>query len=202
MPLRTVTYDLHSFSGDTPAVGASLKVKLLKTFATSTQTYDAGEVTAIIDSDGAGVFNLAVPETGTAIYQFTLPSKKSYKVALADGPDTTLEALINAAASVAVPQNTVQMAIDAEAAARIEADEAIDRRIDNLVITGGGDATYRHVQSSPASTWTVTHGLNKRVSVSIVDSAGDLVLGNVNYASDNQITIGFSAAFAGEAYCN
>jgi hypothetical protein len=67
---------------------------------------------------------------------------------------------------------------------------------------GSGDLTYRHVQSVPASTWTVTHALTKRVAVTVVDSAGDMVLGDVHYDSDNQVTLTFSAAFAGEAYCN
>ena len=64
------------------------------------------------------------------------------------------------------------------------------------------DLNYRHVQSAPASVWTVFHGLGKRVSVTAVDSSGRAVVGDVAYVSDNQVTITFSAAFSGEAYCN
>lgn len=70
--------------------------------------------------------------------------------------------------------------------------------------TGGGgsgsDAYYRHVQSLASATWTITHSLNKRPSVSIVTSAGDVVYGNINYVDDNQVILTFSAAFGGEAY--
>jgi hypothetical protein len=71
-----------------------------------------------------------------------------------------------------------------------------------IAATSTGDLTYRHVQSSPSATWTVTHNLGKYVAVSVVDSAGDLVFGDVHYDSSDQVTISFSAAFGGEAYAN
>lgn len=66
----------------------------------------------------------------------------------------------------------------------------------------GADRTYRHVQSAALAIWTVAHNLGKRVAVSVVDSAGDVVIGDCRYDSDNQVTLTFSAAFSGEAYCN
>lgn len=68
--------------------------------------------------------------------------------------------------------------------------------------SGGVDAYYKHVQSLPASTWTITHNLSKHPSVEVVDSGGANVYGYVTYISDNQLTVSFSAAFSGEAYCN
>jgi len=69
----------------------------------------------------------------------------------------------------------------------------------------GGDAHFRFVQSVAASTWTVQHNLNKRPSVTIVDSAGNLVIGDVQYdAIDplNKLTVTFSTNFSGEVECN
>lgn len=70
------------------------------------------------------------------------------------------------------------------------------------VAPGGADAHYRHVQSTPASTWTVVHNLGKRPAVSVVDSSGRVVIGDVIYDSDDQVRLLFSAAFSGEAYFN
>jgi hypothetical protein len=62
--------------------------------------------------------------------------------------------------------------------------------------------TYTHTQSSPASTWTVTHNMNKYPSVTIVDSAGTTVDGSVDFINLNSVTINFCGAFSGKAYFN
>lgn len=62
--------------------------------------------------------------------------------------------------------------------------------------------TYTHTQSSPSSTWTITHNMNKYPSVTIVDSAGTTVDGSVDYISLNAVTINFCGAFSGKAYFN
>lgn len=57
-------------------------------------------------------------------------------------------------------------------------------------------------QNSPATTWNITHNLGRRPSVTVVDSAGTVVIGEVTYTSDNALTIQFSAGFSGQAYLN
>jgi hypothetical protein len=67
----------------------------------------------------------------------------------------------------------------------------------------GGDLNYVFSQSSPASTWTITHPLNKFPSVSVIDSSGRLVYGVVNYDSTSQVTVDFNGrSFSGKAYLN
>jgi hypothetical protein len=66
----------------------------------------------------------------------------------------------------------------------------------------GTFSTYTHNQAYPASVWTITHNLNCRPSVTIVDSAGTVVFGDVEYLSANEIRVTFVAAFAGKAYLN
>lgn len=70
--------------------------------------------------------------------------------------------------------------------------------------TGSGwqDRTYRHVQGAAATVWNITHNLASRPAVTIVDSAGRVVIGDVEYLDDNNIRLTFSAAFGGEAYLN
>lgn len=62
--------------------------------------------------------------------------------------------------------------------------------------------TQRHVhtQSSASTTWTITHALGGRPSVTIVDSAGTVVVGEVGYNSDTTVVVSFTSAFSGFAY--
>lgn len=65
-----------------------------------------------------------------------------------------------------------------------------------------GDKNYVHDQMSASAVWTVTHGLGKYPSVTVVDSAGDECEGHVNHVTLNQTVITFSAAFSGKAFFN
>lgn len=64
------------------------------------------------------------------------------------------------------------------------------------------DANYVHDQGVAAAVWTVQHNLNKKCSVTVVDSANQIVVGEIVYNSDNQVTITFSGSFSGKAYFN
>lgn len=64
------------------------------------------------------------------------------------------------------------------------------------------DRNYVHTQSTPASVWTITHNLGKRPSVTVVDSAESVVVGEVSYPDVNTVTITFSGAFSGAAFLN
>lgn len=65
-----------------------------------------------------------------------------------------------------------------------------------------GDLAYRHQQLSPSSVWTINHNLGKRPSVDSFDSSYDEIWGDEAHVDDNTMTITFSAATGGEAYCN
>ena len=64
------------------------------------------------------------------------------------------------------------------------------------------DKNYVHTQSSSATSWVVSHNLGKYASATVVDSAGTVVIGQVDYNSLNQITLTFKATFSGKAYIN
>jgi len=64
------------------------------------------------------------------------------------------------------------------------------------------DANYVHTQGSPASQWVVTHSLGKKCSVTVIDSANEVVVGQVTYNSDNQVTLDFDGSFSGKAFFN
>ena len=61
---------------------------------------------------------------------------------------------------------------------------------------------FRSEQAQAAKVWTITHGLGKRPSVTVVDSAGTAVIGEIEYLDDNTVRLTFCSAFSGTAYCN
>ena len=69
-------------------------------------------------------------------------------------------------------------------------------------IPGLSGANYTHTQAVPSADWTITHNLARFPSVTVIDSAGSTVVGDVEYLSNNQIAIHFTAAFGGSAYLN
>ncbi len=68
--------------------------------------------------------------------------------------------------------------------------------------SGGGDLKYTYTKLSPADVWEIEHNLGKFPAVSVTDSAGSMVTGDVIYTDRNNLRITFSAAFSGFAYLN
>lgn len=62
--------------------------------------------------------------------------------------------------------------------------------------------TKRHVhtQGLVSSVWTINHTLDGKPSVTVVDSANTVVYGEVQYVSNSQVVVTFSAPFSGFAY--
>lgn len=70
-------------------------------------------------------------------------------------------------------------------------------------LTGpSGDLSFQYAQGPASATWMVTHNLGKFPSVTVVDSAGEEVEGDVQYLDNNSLRLVFSAAFTGNAYLN
>lgn len=64
------------------------------------------------------------------------------------------------------------------------------------------DRHHTHKQAQAAKVWTIAHNLGKRPAVTVVDSAGTVVIGEVDYLDDNTVRLTFCAAFSGTAYFN
>lgn len=82
------------------------------------------------------------------------------------------------------------------------AQQPVQNTVDIAGLKGGGDKNYVHVQNTSSATWTVSHNLGKKPSVVIVDSADDVVHGEITYSDDNNVTLTFAGAFSGKAYFN
>ena len=78
--------------------------------------------------------------------------------------------------------------------------------VQSIVDLVGG--TFTWTQTAPATEWgtgnpaTITHSLNKFPSITVVDTAGTVVIGEYTYINSNTVSLHFSAPFAGKAYLN
>lgn len=64
------------------------------------------------------------------------------------------------------------------------------------------DATYEHTQITALQIWSITHNLNKKPSITVVDDGENVVIGDVKYISNNEVLITFAAPISGKAYLN
>lgn len=76
--------------------------------------------------------------------------------------------------------------------------EIFENEIKNIV----QDRNLIYIQSVASATWNIIHNLNKMPSVTIVDSAGNVVIGEIKYIDTNELTVAFSGAFSGKAFLN
>lgn len=63
-------------------------------------------------------------------------------------------------------------------------------------------STYIYNQILATDRWEIAHNLDKYPSVSVVDTGGTLVMGDVTYIDTNNLVLDFSAEFSGSAYLN
>lgn len=65
---------------------------------------------------------------------------------------------------------------------------------------GQGQVSFQFIQNSPQTIWTIVHNLGYNPNVSVVDSSGSEVEGDIKYIDDATLQVTFQAAFGGEAY--
>lgn len=71
-----------------------------------------------------------------------------------------------------------------------------------FTLSSQGTPTFIFNQGVPASTWNIQHNLGNFPSITVVDTAGTVVMGQYDYVDNNNITLTFAAGFAGKAYLN
>ena len=84
-------------------------------------------------------------------------------------------------------------------------------KINNVILQGNtsleelgiiNDKNYHHVQSVASNEWIVHHNLNKYPSVTVIDSAENEVIGEVEHIDRNSLKIKFAGSFSGKATLN
>ena len=73
---------------------------------------------------------------------------------------------------------------------------------DDLESTIEGDKFFLFKQMESKDEWIINHKLKKYPSVSIIDSAGTNVTGEVTYLDENSLRINFSSIMSGKAFLN
>ena len=67
---------------------------------------------------------------------------------------------------------------------------------------GSSSTNEVFTQAQASNQWVIDHSLEKKPSVTIVDSADTVVVGEVSYQSNSRLTVKFEATFSGKAYLN
>jgi hypothetical protein len=76
----------------------------------------------------------------------------------------------------------------------------LDIAPENLMETG--DKSFVFDQGVVSAVWTIQHDLKKYPSIRVIDNGGTEVEGHIQDIDINNLTITFSAGFAGKAYLN
>jgi len=63
-----------------------------------------------------------------------------------------------------------------------------------------GRVSYEHMQGAASNSWAITHSLGFKPNVTVIDSAGNIVEGEIAYTNTNSLTVSFQSAFSGNAY--
>ena len=64
------------------------------------------------------------------------------------------------------------------------------------------DKIFVYAQDTSSDIWEITHNLNKYPAVTVVDSGGSVVIGEIVYIDKNNVRITFTSAFSCKAYFN
>lgn len=93
----------------------------------------------------------------------------------------------------------IQGLISQEAETRGNADIDLQTQINEIGVLARG---YVHEQGVASDVWTIEHNLNKHPSVTIVDSAENEVVGEIEYISKDVVEVRLKGASKGKAYLN
>lgn len=62
--------------------------------------------------------------------------------------------------------------------------------------------TFVFENQNASGDWVITHNLNRYPSVTVVDTGGNEIIGDVKYSNSNEIIITFNGVFSGKAFLN
>lgn len=80
--------------------------------------------------------------------------------------------------------------------------EGLDSLKEEILTNVSGDKHFTYEQVNPNSIWEISHNLNKRVSVTVVDTANTVVMGQITINNGNYVRVEFNFPFSGYAYIN
>lgn len=139
----------------------------------------------MVDVIGENIIKANIVGGGTPISANIVKSDKTIKASISGIPSATTER-----------KGIIRIATLEEAI------QGTDNSIAITPYTLNKVTTYVHEQGIASDTWIINHNLNKKPSITIVDSADNVVEGAEKYIDNNTIEIYFNGAFKGKAYLN
>lgn len=76
----------------------------------------------------------------------------------------------------------------------------VEVRVDGLSGSAPSDFAYHHIQGASSDLWEIGHGLGFYPNVTVMDSAGSTVEGELEHISQYRLRLTFSAPISGNAY--
>jgi hypothetical protein len=67
---------------------------------------------------------------------------------------------------------------------------------------GSAPQSYVHEQVDPSAVWIINHGLGFYPNVTVIDSGGNEVAGDITYVDLDHLIDTFVSSFGGNAYCS
>ena len=94
---------------------------------------------------------------------------------------------------------TLQQLQEAISGVALTSTDDLSEGITNLYFTPER-VSYTHTQGVASDAWTIVHNLHFYPNVTVQDSAGNIVEGEIAYTNLDSLIVTFSTAFSGEAY--
>jgi len=94
---------------------------------------------------------------------------------------------------------TLQQLQEAISGSALSTTDDLSEGVTNLYFTTSR-VSYTHTQGVASATWNITHNLHFYPNVTVQDSAGNIVEGEIAYTNSDSLIVTFSTAFSGEAY--
>jgi hypothetical protein len=160
-----------------------------------------GHATGFVDIDGTQDVSLAVTIPPGTLPQSVVDGLSTTLLNLRLDVDGTTVRVTSLESALATKLGKTETAVAAQKL-------ATPRNINGVAFDGtqdinvGGDGHYTHNQVVASTQWNINHNLNKRPSVTVVDSAGTNVTGAVSYPDANNVRIDFVGAMSGQAFLN
>lgn len=169
-------------------------------------------ITALLDSAVSGLVTIALADADytLSVANGANDESRSMFITLTGSLSTTRNVICPSVSKLYFVRNATNHAVNIKTATGTEVQvpvgKAMALQCDGQNVMSAIDyvpaTSYGHIQSVASATWDISHSLNKYPSVTITDSAGDEVEGEVRYNGLNSVTVKFSAPFAGRAYLN
>ena len=95
-----------------------------------------------------------------------------------------------------------QQAVDATPKVTITVEETINLEPQVALVRDISTSlfAYHHKQSASAVEWEIKHGLGFQPNVTVMDSGGSTIEGELEHLSKNELRVIFSAPISGDAY--